>query len=156
MSSKDDALQASLPLEEKLERLDQQIYHQNKMQRTEYALQNTDKFSFRINHPAFQLAIVNGAGGTIAEVNDLHSPKLVEYILYEFRTGERVRLKFKYSREDVIEHEFKQAVDGFRESLVDQLHHLTGTKPYLEWGFAERTGKLSIWYSKEDFTSSKA
>ena len=90
-----------------------------------------------------------------AEVNDLHSPKLVENILYEFRTGERVRLKFRFVHEEATEKEYKEAVDSFREQLVHQIHRLTGTKPYVEWSFGEVTGKLSIWFSKEDYTRSR-
>jgi len=143
-------------LEGRMVRLDQRLFHQNKMQRIEFALNNTDKFSFRINHRSFQLSALFYSDASTAEINDLHSPKLIEKILYEFRTGERVSLKFKYIQDEATENEYKESVDKFREQLVQQIHRLTGTKPYVEWGFGEATGKLSIWFSKEDYTRSKS
>ena len=147
-SSTADSLLSSLV--ERLEILDQRICHQDKLQRIEFALHNTDKFSFRINHNAFNLSVVHCDDSRIFDVTDLHSPRLVERILYEFRADQRVRLRFKYS-ERGPEGEFRQAVDSFRESLVYQIHRLTGTKPHAEWGYSEKTGKLTIWFSKEDY-----
>lgn len=148
----DDNTSHTTQVEERFAQLDQRIYHQNKMQRIEFALQNTDKFSFRINHPAFEVSLLSNEDSTRSfKVNELHSPKLVEKILYEFRAGERVRIKFTHI--DASEKEFKEAVDAFRECLVHQIHRLTGTKPYVEWSFVEMVGKLSVWFSKEEFVS---
>jgi len=148
----ENATNAAIRIEERLAQLDQRICHQNKMQRIEFALQNTDKFSFRVNHPAFEVSLLPIADSTRSfKVSDLHSPKLVEKILYEFRAGERARIKFTHI--DASQKEFTEAVDAFRESLVHQIHRLTGTKPYVEWSFVETVGKLSVWFSKEEFAS---
>ena len=134
--------------EQRLAQLDARLYCQNKMQRIEFALQNTDKFSFRINHHSYQVCMVSLDDSRSTNVTELHSPKLVERILYELRTGERARIKFTHIAAPL--QAFKEAVDAFRESLVNQLHRLTGTKPYVEWSFVEATANLKIWYSKED------
>ena len=144
---------------ERLDTLDRRMRHLNKMQRIEFALHNTDKFSFWVNHRAFQLSMIYySAGAKVSEVTDLDSPNLVEKILYEFRADERVRLTFKYNFEDaddgVPEIELRHAINSFREALVHQIHRLTGTRPFVEWGASGETGNLSIWFSREDYLES--